>query len=141
MTTPAPAAAEIRASAVTIPAGTPQAAPVTVDVSFPPRLVQAVHWQVPPGPSGLMGWRLTMSGGVPVIPYGGGWIIADDRSDTWPVTGMPDSGAWEVTGYNTDIYDHTVYLEFLLALDAPPAAGLQVIPSAQLSPAVTPPGA
>lgn len=111
MTTPA---AEVRSFAVTIPAGTPAAAPVTTLVSFPPRLVTGVRWTVPPGPSGLMGWRLTMSGGVAVIPTGGGWIIADDASGTWPLTGMPDSGAWEVTGYNTDVYDHTVYLVFLL---------------------------
>lgn len=119
MTTPA---AEVRSFAVTIPAGTTPAVPFTADVSFPPRLVVGVHWKVPPGPSGLMGWRLTMSGGNAVIPTGGGWIIADNESATWPLTGQPDSGAWEVTGYNTDIYDHTVYLDFLLDLVAAPSA-------------------
>ena len=113
MTTPA---AEIRSFTATIPAGTTSDAPVTIDIPFPPRIVEAVTWQVPPGPSGLMGWRLTMSGGNAVIPSGGGWIIADDRVGTWPLHGYPDSGAWEVTGYNTDVYDHTVYLEFLLGL-------------------------
>lgn len=133
MTTPA-AAAEIRSFAPVIPAGTPQSAPVTVNLAFPPRLVQAVTWQVPPGPSGLMGWRLTMSGGNAVIPVGGGWIVADNRSGSWPLTGMPDSGAWELTGYNTDVYDHAVYLEFLLGLIPVPAATVQLATPAALSP-------
>lgn len=111
MTTPV---AEIRSFTVTIPAGTALDAPVTSLITFPPRLVEGVHWKVPPGPSGLMGWRLTMSGGQPVLPAGGGWIIADDESAQWALTDQPDSGDWEVTGYNTDIYDHSVYLDLLL---------------------------
>lgn len=138
MTTPAAAAAEVRSFAATIPAGTPLSAPVTIDVSFPPRIVQAVTWQVPPGPSGLMGWRLTMSGGNPVIPTGGGWVIADDRTGSWQVTGQPDSGAWEVTGYNTDIYDHTVYLEFAVGITVAPTAVLTLIPAADISPIAPP---
>lgn len=130
MTTPA---VEVRSFAVTIPAGTPLEAPATFDVSFPPRDVVAVHWKVPPGPSGLMGWRLTMSGGNAVVPTGGGWVIADNESDTWPLTGQPDSGAWEVTGYNTDIYDHTVYVDFLLALALAPATPTTLPSNAALS--------
>ena len=108
-------ATEVRSFAVTIPANTAQAAPVTVDTSFPPMEVQAVRWKVPPGPSGLMGWQLTV-GGHQVIPLNlGAWIVADDDGDTWQIESLPDSGAWSVTGYNTDIYDHAVYLDFLLA--------------------------
>lgn len=125
------AAAEIRSFTVTIPAGTQVAAPVTTSVSFPARVVTGVHWSVPPGPSGLMGWRLSMSGGVAVIPTGGGWIIADNDADTWELLGQPDSGGWEVTGYNTDIYDHAVFLDFLLDLPAP-------APAASVLAAVTP---
>lgn len=113
MTTPA---VEVRSFAVTIPAGTPLASPVTESIAFPARIVTAVHWKVPPGPAGEMGWRLTMSGGVPVIPTGGGWVITDNDSDTWPLQGQPDSGQWEVTGYNTGGFPHTVYLDFLLDL-------------------------
>ena len=119
MTAPA---AEVRSFAVTIPAGTPAATPVTTPVAFPSRTVLAIRWQVPPGPSGLMGWALTMSGGVPVIPAGGGWIIADNAADTWQVRGQPDSGAWEVTGYNTGAYPHTVYIDFMLEPVSTPAA-------------------
>jgi len=109
-------AVEIRSFAVTIPTGTTQSAPYTQDIFFPARIVTGVHWKVPPGPSGYMGWKLTMSGGNAVIPAGGGWIVADNQDDVWPLTGQPDSGAWELTGYNTGQYDHTVYLDFLLDL-------------------------
>ena len=85
MSTPA---VEIRSFAVTIPTGTTQSAPYTQDIFFPARIVTGVHWKVPRGPSGLMGWQLTMSGGNAVIPAGGGWIITDDDSDTWPLTGQ-----------------------------------------------------
>lgn len=113
MTTPA---REVRAFNVTVAAGTTEAAPSTTDIAVPVRVLTGVYWRVPPGPAGLFGWRLSMSGGVAVLPTGGGWIIADDQSAFWPVYGQPDSGAWQLTGYNDDIYDHTVYLEFLLDL-------------------------
>jgi hypothetical protein len=109
-------AAEVREFAVTIPHGTPVGNPVTVDVSFPERLVRQVNWRVPPGPAGLMGWILS-SDKVPVIPVQPGkWIIAADQSGEWPLTGYQDSGNWQVTGYNTGTFDHTVYLTFLLDL-------------------------
>jgi hypothetical protein len=112
-------AAEVREFAAVIPAGTPQGAPVTVDVSFPQRIVRQVTWRVPPGPNGLMGWRLSM-GGVQVIPTNrGAWVVASDQAETWPLDGLPDSGAWQVTGYNTGAFPHTVYLAFLLDLTGP----------------------
>jgi len=131
-------AVEIRSFAVTIPAATLETAPYTEDIYFPARIVNGVTWQVPPGPSGLMGWRLTMSGGNAVIPTGGGWIIADDARDTWLLQDQPDSGAWELTGYNTDIYDHTVYLDFLLDLVTVPTTTPGQIPNSALSSVTTP---
>lgn len=61
-----------------------------------------------------MGWKLTMSGGQAVLPTNGAFIVTDDHADTWTVINQPDGGFWEVTGYNTDIYAHTVYLDFFL---------------------------
>jgi hypothetical protein len=105
---------EIRTFAVTIPAGTALDTPYTEAITFPPRVVTAIHWKVPPGPSGLMGWALTVADS-PVIPRAQGtYFVTDNDSDTWTLEGYPDQGDWQVTGYNTDIYDHTVYLDFLL---------------------------
>lgn len=130
MTTPV---AEVRSFAVTIPANTPVSAPVTQAITMPPRDVAWVHWSVPPGPAGLMGWRLSMSGGNAVIPTGGGFIITDDDSDTWNVFNQPDGGAWEVNGYNTDIYPHTVYLDFGLNVIGAGVVPSPSIPNAALS--------
>jgi hypothetical protein len=61
-----------------------------------------------------MGWRLSSDGVavVPVVP--GSWVIADGEADDWALDGYLDSGNWQVTGYNTGVYPHTVHLTFLL---------------------------
>lgn len=136
-------AREIRTFQVTIPAGTPITAPFTQPIVFPQRVVTQVDWQVPPGPGGLMGWALTIAG-QPVIPRNpGAYIIADDVARSWLLEGYPDQGQWQVTGYNTDIYDHSVFLDFLLELvDSGPAA-VTLLPNVALStpsPAAVPGG-
>lgn len=109
-------AQEVREFAVLVPRGTPLSAPVTTNISFPSRIVRAVSWRVPPGPSGMMGWQLT-SAGTPVIPIQRlTYVVTDNQADTWPLEGYLDSGNWQVTAYNTGLYDHTVYLTFLLDL-------------------------
>jgi hypothetical protein len=119
-------AQEIREFAVLIPAGTPKSAPLTVSIAFPERKVTAITWRVPPGPSGLMGWALT-SAGTPVIPIQQHtYIVTDNQTDTWYLDGYLDSGNWQVTAYNTGLYDHTVYLTFLL--DLPGAADISPAP-------------
>lgn len=122
-------AQEIREFAVLVPHGTPKTAPAVTNIRFPAREVIAVSWKVPPGPSGLMGWALT-SAGTPVIPIQQGtYIVTNDQADTWDLEGYLDSGNWQVTAYNTGLYDHTVYLTFLLNLPgtaaspAPPPSG------------------
>lgn len=107
-------AREVRQYAATITAGTTVAAPMRIPLSMPARIVRRIRWRVPPGPSGLMGWRLG-SGGVAVIPWNdGAWIIADDEWDEWLPEGQITSGAWELQGYNGGTLDHTVYLTFEL---------------------------
>jgi len=118
-------AQEIREFAVMVPHGTLPGAPLTVDISFPERVVAAVSYRVPPGPSGVMGWQLT-SAGAPVIPIQrGAYIVTDNQSATWQLSGYLDSGNWQVTAYNTGVYDHTVYFTFELDL---PGAGAAPTP-------------
>jgi hypothetical protein len=143
-------AQEIREFAVLVPAGTAKAAPLVTPIAFPERLVTAVSYRVPPGPSGLMGWALT-SAGAPVIPIQPKtYMVTDNQADTWDLEGYLDSGNWAVTAYNTGIYPHTVYLTFQLDLPgadvtppAPPAGvGVGVIGtggSVDVPPSTTPP--
>lgn len=107
-------ATEIRVFDFTIPAGTTSDAPAFLDVSFPPRVVDAIQVVVPPGPSGLVGWRILV-GGVLVIPYlSADWVITAAENITWPLDAYPDSGSWQLQGYNTGAQDHTVYFRFLV---------------------------
>lgn len=109
-------ATEVRRFAVTIPANTAESSPVTTDTSFPAMVVERIDIRVPPGPSGLMGFRLSMNG-AQVIPLNlGSWIVTDNEIISWPMDDLPNSGQWAVTGYNTDTeYDHTVYVHYLLS--------------------------
>lgn len=112
-------ATEIYAVSATIPAGTPISAPVTVDVSIPALITERVEWHQPRGAQGLMGWRLT-SGGAQVLPKNlGTWVITDNQSGTWDLTDLHDSGKWEITGYNTGTFPHTVYVRFHTSAIAP----------------------
>lgn len=108
-------ATEARWYAVTVPAGTAEATPATTDITFPSMVVARVRARVPPGPSGLLGWRLAVNG-EQVIPLNlGAWIVADDEVLIWDLTDLPNSGAWQLVGYNTGTYDHAIYLGFELS--------------------------
>jgi len=98
----------------TITAGTPSASPMTVSLAVGTNLIDKIRWRVPPGPRGNLGWNLSM-GGVQVLPSDkGAYVVADDEADDWEIFNLPDSGAWQLTGYNTGSYDHTVYLYFFV---------------------------
>lgn len=131
-------------TAATIPANTPKSAPVTIDLSFPPQAVSEIDITVPPGPSGLMGFQLWVLGGQAVPVTTGKYIVADGRNINWQLKDQPNSGAWQLVGYNTDIYDHTVYIEFIVEPVTIGAASDTLIPMTDLSPAsylgITPPG-
>ena len=122
-------ATEVRHFTATIPAHTPVASPVVVDISFPPRVVVSIDWRVPPGPLGLMGWRLSM-GKVQVIPTAGDpWVIDDGNSGTIYPSDQLSSGAWQVTGYNTGANPHSVYLAFHLDYPRPKPVEVQLVPA------------
>lgn len=109
-------AREVRKYTVTIPAGTAIATPQTTSIAFPIRVVRSVDWRIPPGAQGVMGWQLAM-GGVQVVPYGSDtWVVDDGTAGTFTLDGYPDSGAWQVIGYNTGAFAHSVFLTFHLDL-------------------------
>jgi hypothetical protein len=125
-------AREVRHYGVTIPAGTPIAAPTTTALTMPARIVRKVRIRIPPGPNGSVGFALASSG-VPIIPWGPNqWFVADNEVIELPLEGQIDSGAWQLRGYNTGAYPHTIYLTF--ELDPPQAVGVvAVAPSVPLA--------
>jgi hypothetical protein len=87
-----------------------------VSIGFPVRVVRSVDWSIPPGAQGVMGWQLAM-GGVQVVPFGSDkWVIQDGTSGSFTLDGYPDSGAWQVIGYNTGTFAHSVFLVWHLDL-------------------------
>jgi hypothetical protein len=51
--------------------------------------------------------------GVSVIPVNGTqWIIHDGDSTTSELARLPDSGDWQIAGYNTGNFVHTIYVTF-----------------------------
>ena len=119
----------------TVTAGTADTSPQTVALDVGMATVEKIRWRVPPGPNGQLGWRMAM-GGVQVIPTGSGdWIVANDESDEWDMTGLPDEGEWQLIGYNNGNYDHSVYLWFYTSPVAPATAApiLSLFPSASLA--------
>jgi hypothetical protein len=106
-------AREVYSFAVTVPAGTSPSSPQKTALTMPPRVVQEVEVRLPPGPRGEVGWALGLAG-QPIIPFQkGAWIVGDDERISWPLTGQPTSGAWELYAYNTGSFPHTIYITFL----------------------------
>jgi hypothetical protein len=126
-------AQEIRANSFTIPANTPATALASLDMTFPPREVEAVEIVVPPGPNGVVGFYLANSG-VQVIPINQGqFIISNDETLSWDLQGYINSGSWQVFGYNTGNSSHTIYFRWLLNLPANPNAAAVVGQALDLS--------
>lgn len=108
--------------AVTIPASTPKTSPLTTLTRMPNRKITDITWTIPVGASGFSGFRITM-GGVQVIPANpGAWIIRDGSISGAALARLPTSGAWDVTGYNTGVHSHTVYVTFFAEVIVPPPA-------------------
>lgn len=124
-------ATELRAYSPSIPAGTLQAAPAVIDLSFAPMVTDRIEWHQPRGASGLVGWQLT-SGGAQVIPKNqGAYIVSDGQSGSWELAELHSSGKWELTGYNLGAFAHSVNIRFHVR--PIPEAGLAGGPLAWLS--------
>jgi len=116
--------AQLIPATVTVPAGTAKATPGTFAVGFNTFIVDFIRWRVPPGPLGNLGWYLAVNNDQ-VVPHGRGvYVVANDEVGEWRLDGLPDSGAWNLVGYNTGNFDHSVYLWFGVTpvqLAGPPA--------------------
>lgn len=113
----------VESKKATIPAGTSALAPVTIALTFDDGRVDQLDILIPPGPSGLVGFAIVHSQ-QQIIPYtAGDWIIGDDEKLPWPLENFPTGGKWSLRGYNTDVYDHTIYVRFLITDITPTVTG------------------
>ena len=122
-------AVEIRAFAVTVEPGSSSSAPVSFDVSFPPRVVRRVEVVVPDGPRGNVGFQVGAGGSGLLFPANGGFFITNNETVIWDLETGITSGSWQVIAYNAGQYSHTLFFRFLLD-PVPSAAPLQLQPVA-----------
>jgi hypothetical protein len=134
-------ASRIETFDVVVPGQTAIATPQTTALDFDMGVVQRIEILIPPGPSGLVGFRI-MHSGRSVIPYDTSkWVVADDEVIKWDTENYPVGSAWALQAYNLDAYDHTLYLRFLVietarALTASiPILDIQPVSPAELEPA------
>lgn len=122
-------AREVRAFDAVIPAGTPIANPALIDVSFPVRTVMGLDLLVPSGWNGVVGFQIANSG-TQVIPIQRGqFVITNDERIHWDLEHQINSGSWQVIGYNTGAYPHTLHLRFLLDVIPLGAGAVDLTPS------------
>lgn len=118
---------EVQQFANLIPAGTLKAAPAVFSMQLMNLDIDWIEWEVPPGPRGNVGFWIG-SHGQPIIPYAAGpanWIVTDGRAAHWDTEGLPDSGDWEMRGYNLGLQPHTVTIRFGLR---PPSNSSLAVP-------------
>jgi len=123
--------------AATIPAGTLQSAPATVALNIPSRLVNKIRIRVPSGPRGNVGFQIAAQGQQIIPETLGAFLVADDEIFTWDLVNFPEGGAYQLIGYNTGQFAHTVYVTFELdPLTPAPTPPPAIVPAAAVS---TPP--
>src|SRR5215472_13168029 len=97
---------------VTIPAGTPKAAPLVTPTVFEPNVVESITWLFPHGCNGLVGIQIGAKS-VPVLPpNGANWFRHSGAASGITVEDMPNTGDWSVIGYNTGANPHTIDVIF-----------------------------
>lgn len=98
--------------AVTIPAGTPIAAPLVTLTQFEANEIERIEWRFPGGCNGVVGIQVGARS-VPVIPANRSqFIIRTGDSHGYDLSGMHNTGDWSVIGYNTGAFAHTVTVYF-----------------------------
>ena len=103
-------ATEVHEFPIVVPAGTSRTAPLTFSLPMPPRTVERIVVDVPPGPRGEVGWAIGAAG-VSILPAeAGAFIVTDNREVDWPLEQQVDSGAWQLFAYNTGAFNHALYV-------------------------------
>lgn len=111
---------------VSVPAGTPIAAPVTVPWITEDADIADIEILIPSGPNGTTGIRI-MKGDVQLLPWGASsWIIGNDYNRTFPIGGYLPTTDLKVQAYNIGQNNHNFYLRMTVKTHGQSNAGLGV---------------
>lgn len=106
---------------VTIPAETPEAAPVVFPTHFNPGTVVEVEVVIPAGAAGLAGVRVVTNRAQIWPRTRGAWFIGDNEAVKREVYNWPNSGRLELEGYNTGKFAHSFQVRYGVVENAIPA--------------------
>jgi hypothetical protein len=95
---------------VTIPAGTPAAAPLITPVAWAPGHVRKIHVTIPDGHAGLTGYAIGYAGQQTIPDGAGTFIVSNDEKIEHDIAVPYVGSQWFVSGYNTDVHDHTFHI-------------------------------
>lgn len=104
----------VEAPSLTVPAGTLSTAPVTALLFAQRAQLMRLEVRVPPGPSGLVGFRFTHSNEQVIPKIAGTWIVTDNEVITWQLDDLSSQPDWRISAYNADVFDHTLFVRVLL---------------------------
>jgi hypothetical protein len=108
-------ASRIEVFDVTVPKGTPKAAPIETQTRFTPGELVGIEVKIPDGHNGLTGFRILLAGGQAIPATAGAWVSGNDDELDWNTIGYPSSGAWSMQAYNTDAFDHVFHVRYLVS--------------------------
>ena len=93
----------------TFPAGTLPGAPSNLKWTLEDNLLRRIEITVPDGPSGLMSFRI-LQAGQQIVPWANNsFITANDEKILVEFEDQISASGLVIQGFNTDIFDHTVY--------------------------------
>ena len=108
-------AVQINQTTVVVPANTPKTALSVATISLPLLQIESIDLEVPPGPVGLMGFYIALSG-QQWIPWNAGeFIVWDNYRDSCDLQNQLIGVPWEVHAYNLDAANsHEIVVRFHL---------------------------
>ncbi len=119
---------------VTVPAGTPIAAPVSVSLPLEDATLSKLTVTVPDGHNGQTGIRVLQSN-QQVIPWDNdSYLVANDRTISVEFGSQIGASGIVIKAYNIGIYDHTFYVEVTISDTQATTVPMNASPSAAPSP-------
>lgn len=111
---------------ITATAGTTPASPASIPLTLETNHLDRIEIDVPDGHDRQTGIRI-LSNGTVIVPFSlNDWIVANDHYFTIPFDDDITNTDLVIQAYNTDVFDHTFYLRFVMANTTVPLASAVV---------------